>query len=159
MMSGAIVSAVAWAITRSPAVLGLGLFCFVFAADDGLMLHERVSDYEVVILAAYFLGFALVWRQLALLHQKSILWPLALVVVAFAASVAVDLLGRSIEPALSHLVQRNARNMRTGLEDIPKAVGIVCLALVTVNEALDAMRARSVSEAAVRSGRGTALRW
>jgi hypothetical protein len=141
MTVGAMASATGWLFTRSPALLWLALFCIAFSIDDSLMLHEGLSRLEFLAYLAYGILLVLIWRELAALHGQLVLWPLALVGLAFVTSAAVDQFGGVFEYLVPDSAHGRLHAVLFGLEDVPKTIGVLCLALVAVNESLDALEA------------------
>lgn len=129
-------------VGRSGACKSLAVFCLVFAADDALMLHERLNRFEFVAYAGYGLGFSYVWYRFALVHRMSVLWPFVFVLVAFVASATVDQLSGLLALVLPEGFGGPPTRMLYVMEDVPKLVAILCLSLVAANEGIDALQRR-----------------
>lgn len=71
----------AWMYSSFPVLL-LGIFCCLFALDDGLLLHERLGPFEIGVFVFYgifLLEIILVYRRET---RSYFLWPI--IVVLFA---------------------------------------------------------------------------
>jgi hypothetical protein len=130
-------------VARSGACVALGVFCVVFAVDDGLMVHDGLP-FQGAVYAAYGIGFVGVWSLFARHHGATMLWPLALVLLLFISSAAVD----QVRPLLTrHLGDEVPLppEVFVVLEDLPKLIGILCLSLVAMNEGLNALERHRVA--------------
>ena len=136
LMSIAGLVAVFGAWRRTDAPLGLfGIFCLFFAIDDGLMLHEKLGSWEVLLIGAHGLlmlaVIALYWRDL-----KRLPVPLIASLFALGISAIVDFAWiRAIDAWLSESEFYGFLFRLSYIaEDLPKFVAIVLLLAFSLGE-------------------------
>lgn len=151
MMSGAVVVLILALIRQFRlSVLFLAGFCALFALDDGLMLHEKLNDLEIVVFPFYAALLSLAWLAFARELGVWIIWPIAGAFAAFAVSVVTDQLWYSVAWQVQHRFElsfmKDYGDLRYLLEDIPKFAGLSLIVVLSVGEATNTLRApRSVS--------------
>ncbi|MBF9030355.1 hypothetical protein HKCCE3408_08100 [Rhodobacterales bacterium HKCCE3408] len=111
----------------------LALFCWLFALDDALLIHEAFGSLQIIFFATYGLLAA---SMLFLFREpgQPIVWPILIATAAFAVSVLFDELWSLL---IRHIqIQDDTESLlfRIGfvLEDVPKFGGIfvmTCFAL------------------------------
>lgn len=128
-------------IGRQAPLAALSVFCLVFAADDRLMLHERLGRLEFLIYPLYAAVLAFVWRCYSFSLGTGVIWPLAIVFAAFVFSAVIDLVWDRLVvlPGFEYLFRY--RGVGYALEDIPKFAGLSVLSVFTANEAVSTLRA------------------
>ena len=115
--------------------LSLAIFCFAFAIDDYLMLHERSKVLELAMFACFGVLFLVVYLQFARANRQSdgpgtvFVIPLLAIGASFAFSVIADL-GYVKFAELAGLPRR----LGYAFEDIPKFIGVSLLLSFSVGE-------------------------
>lgn len=125
-------------LMRRMGVFVLGLFCLVFAIDDGLMLHEELGNLEIVVYLAYAGLLGAAWALLARESGRQIVWPLVMAFAAFVASAVVDIVWAPILKRL-HLAEplfSQAWDAGYIVEDAPKLAGLLVMCSLCLGEAL-----------------------
>lgn len=139
-------AAIGAATARCVPLGALAAFCWLFAVDDGAMIHEEVgAAWEVVIFAAYGLLAALVVILFTAARRRPP-WPIVVAVAAFAASVLIDLAWMRSMASLDVDGSDADYWRRVGfvLEDLPKFAGILVISSCAIGEALSIRRDRTV---------------
>ncbi|MFD0982668.1 hypothetical protein [Tropicimonas aquimaris] len=125
----------AWRSANLPLGI-LALFCWLFALDDALRIHEAFGPLESAIFALYGLLAAL---ALFLFRKPGapLTWPIIVAIAAFAFSVSIDVLWVWLVENLQTPVQTKHLLHRIGivLEDVPKFGGILVLSSFAIGEA------------------------
>lgn len=123
--------------TQSRPLFLLGIFCCLFALDDGLLLHEKLHQYEVFAFAFYLVFLVYIFRAFSAAVGVVIVWPVLVTLFAFGCSVMIDVLwGSSLEfMRLSPEITAQLAWFGYVLEDVPKFAGIVVLAGFALGEA------------------------
>ncbi|MBV6657107.1 MAG: hypothetical protein KI785_04995 [Devosiaceae bacterium] len=115
----------------------VGLFCCLFALDDGLLIHELLGDWEVAVFGLYGLLAALI---LLLFRAEGWLypWPVLVAIAAFAFSVSIDFVWSEIVhfTQLTGEIERIALALGIVIEDVPKFAGICVLSSFAIGEAV-----------------------
>ena len=124
----------AWRRAYPPLAL-FSLFCLFFALDDGLMLHEQLGSWEVLVIGLHGLlllaVIALYWRDL-----KHLPFPLITCLTAFGISAVVDFAWLRLLDLWLSESEHYEFLFRLGFvaEDLPKFVGIVILLAFSLGE-------------------------
>ena len=126
----------AWKNASLP-LAALSLFCWLFALDDALMIHESFGRYEVILFALYGILAAIVLFSFKKFTGR-LPWPICIAFAAFIGSVAVDVIWHRVVLGLQLTSKTEFFWLQLGyvVEDLPKFGGIFLLASCAAGEAI-----------------------
>lgn len=142
MAAGGLLGVLAAFREKEMPLAALAAFCLVFAADDRLMLHERLDAIEFIIYPLYATGLALVWRAYSVSYGKLVIWPIAIAFVGFGLSGVVDVVWDPLVVLPGFELLYRYRGIGYALEDLPKFAGLGVLSIFAINEAVRVFRSQ-----------------
>lgn len=121
----------------SPPLALFSVFCLFFAIDDGLMLHEKLGSWEVLVIALHgtlLLAVIVLYRR----DLKRLPYPLIASLIAFGISAVIDFAWLKVIDLWLLESELYGFLFRLGFiaEDLPKFVGIVLLLAFSMGEGL-----------------------
>lgn len=131
----------ATAAIRQPraSIILLSLFCLLFAYDDGTMFHEGLGPYEPLVFPVYGVLLTGVWVAFARETGQWIIWPIAVVFLAFIASVFADQYWGHVARRIEIWPFTEDSRLRYAFEDLTKLAGLLLLCVVGLNVAFGAL--------------------
>lgn len=112
--------------------IGLGLWMLLFALDDGLLIHEMLGRFEIVMHATYAVLLLALHQCFARNIGVRLVWPLALAFIAFAASSVLDNVTSYILGLMGLELSTTIKSASVIVEDLAKFAGIVLMCALAV---------------------------